>query len=94
MKAAYRCGIMLSMASQPDEIRARLRRAAAARKRAEAALEAAREDLAAAIIAADDIGMRQVDIVGDSGYNREHIRRIVLAEHERRERAINEPPPI
>lgn len=85
---------MWYMATQLDDVRARLKRAAAARKRAEAALETAREELAAAIIAADDIGMRQVDIVSDSGYNREHIRRIVLAEHERRERAINEPPPI
>lgn len=79
VKAAYRCGIMLCMATQLDDLRARLKRAAAARKRAEAALESSRDELAALIVEASDAGMRQVEIVQISEYNREHIRRIVLA---------------
>jgi hypothetical protein len=70
---------MCYMATQLDEIRARLKRAAAARKRAEASLESAREELSEAIVEASLADMKQVEIVNISGYNREHIRRIVIA---------------
>jgi len=54
-----------------------LEEAARAYRRAEAALERRREELAAEIVAADQAGMRQVEIVKKTGYTRESVRRIV-----------------
>lgn len=54
-----------------------LTEATRAYRRAEAALEKRRAELAAAIAAAARAGTRQVDIVATTGYTREHIRRIV-----------------
>lgn len=54
----------------------RLRRLAERRLRALAELDAAREDLHAAILADLAAGVRQVDIVKVTGYTREQIRRI------------------
>ncbi|HEY1394969.1 hypothetical protein [Roseateles sp.] len=67
-----------------DEARANLRRAAAARRRAEAALERAREATLTALIAAHDEGVRPTDLVADSEYDREHVRRLIRAEEQRR----------
>lgn len=46
---------------------------------ARAKVDRAREDLAAAIVAAAQSGVRQVDIVRVTGYTRETVRRIVRA---------------
>jgi hypothetical protein len=75
------------MTAVPPDVAQRLRKAAAARKRAEVALEHARRELQAAIISADDAGMKQASIVEVTGYNREHIRRIVRDEEDRRRSA-------
>lgn len=59
-----------------------LERVAAATKvftKAEAALERARAELHAAILAATDAGEKQVDITDRSPYRREQVRRIVEA---------------
>lgn len=56
---------------------AELDRALRAYRRAEAVLEQRRQELADAIGAAiHERGMRQVDVVKQTGYTREHIRRI------------------
>lgn len=55
-----------------DTPEARLRLASARRKR----LEAARLQERAAIVAALEAGMRQVDVVAITGFTREHIRRL------------------
>lgn len=70
-----------------DEARANLRRAAAARRRAEAALERAREVTLVALIAAWDADVRPTDLVADSEYDREHVRRLIRAEEQRRSQA-------
>jgi ribonuclease HI len=67
-----------------DEARANLRRAAAARRRAEAALERAREATQTALIAAWELDVRPTDLVTDSEYDREHVRRLIRAEEKRR----------
>lgn len=59
-----------------------LHRATAAYRRAQAAVEARREELAEAIRDADRNGVKQVEIVKVTGYTREHIRRIVAAGQE------------
>ena len=53
-----------------------LRTASARRKRLDAQLVAARTDERAAILAALDSGMRQVQVVSITGFTREYIRRI------------------
>lgn len=56
---------------------AKLDRALRAYRRAEAALERSRQELADAIgSAVYERGLRQVDVVRQTGYTREHIRRI------------------
>lgn len=72
-----------------DEARANLRRAAAARRRAEAALERAREETLTALIAAWDEDVRPTDLVADSGYDREHVRRLIRAEEKRRAEPVD-----
>lgn len=58
----------------------RLDEATRAYRKAKEALDAAREELAQAIVeAARDGGMRQADIVKTTGYTREQIRRICRA---------------
>lgn len=54
-----------------------LERAAKAFRRAEAALEQRRAELAEAIRAAAEGGTKQVDIVRITGYTRETVRRLV-----------------
>ena len=56
-----------------------LERAAAAYREAVKALDEARPRLAAAIVAAAQAGMRQVDIVQVTGYTREQVRRAGLS---------------
>jgi hypothetical protein len=80
-RAAY-SGVMTK-----DEARAALRRAAAARRRAEAALDRAREETLSALIAAHDAEVRPTDLVADSGYDREHVRRLIRAEEKARAEA-------
>lgn len=60
-----------------------LRAATARRKRAEDRWRDARAAEARAILAALDAGLRQVDVVGITGYTREHVRR--LAESARKQ---------
>lgn len=74
-----------------DDARATLRRATASRRRAEAALEKARADTLTALIAAWDAEVRPTDLVADSEYDREHVRRLVRAEEERRAKAAADP---
>lgn len=53
-----------------------LRRLGAKRQKLETELEAVRAELPAAVRAATQEGMRQIDIVKATGYTREMIRRI------------------
>lgn len=69
------------------DLRERLRRATAVRLRAEAALARAREESAALIIEANDAGLRQSEVVEITRYNREHLRRLVRDEEERRRKS-------
>jgi DNA invertase Pin-like site-specific DNA recombinase len=48
-------------------------------RRAKEALDKARPELAAAIVEAARSGMRQADIVRETGYTREQVRRICRA---------------
>lgn len=59
-----------------DETVARLRAAVRTKNRAEEAAEKARKALAAVIAEAMREGMRPVDVVKETSYTREHIRRI------------------
>lgn len=59
-----------------EETVSRLRAAVRAKKRAEVAAETARAELADAIADALRDGMRPVDVVKETEYTREHIRRI------------------
>lgn len=59
-----------------EETVSRLRAAVRAKNRAEAAAEKARAELATAIADALRDSMRPVDLVKETGYTREHIRRI------------------
>ena len=61
-----------------------LQAAARAYRRAERAYESRRAELAAAIVEANDAGVRQHEIVSITGYTRERIRQILKAEDERR----------
>jgi hypothetical protein len=61
-----------------------LRAATARRKLALKKAEDARLAERAAIYAALEDGMRQVDVVAITGYTREHVRRLDAAERERR----------
>ncbi|MBW0088265.1 hypothetical protein I4I73_03420 [Pseudonocardia sp. KRD-184] len=69
------------MESTPE---AQLRAATGRRKRLVKQAEAARLAERAAILAALEDGMRQVDVVGITGYTREHVRRLADAEREER----------
>lgn len=60
-----------------DTIERRLAAAAKAHQKAQARADDTREQLHAAILAAVDAGMRQVDIVRITGYTRERIRLLV-----------------
>ncbi len=62
---------------------AALRAATARRKQALKKAEDARLAERAAIYAALESGMRQVDVVAITGYTREHVRRLDAAEKER-----------
>lgn len=53
-----------------------LRSAAAKRKRLDAQLRAARVEERAAIIAALDSGTKQVEVCAETGFTREHVRRL------------------
>lgn len=56
------------------EVRAAVRRHRAAQKRLEDAQKSLRETLRNA----RDAGVKQVDLVGMTGYTREHVRRLLL----------------
>lgn len=77
---------MGGMSTPEDEVIERLKRASAARNRAHAALTRAREELQAVIFEAHDLGIKQSEVVRVTGYNREHIRRLVRDEAEIRRR--------
>ncbi len=76
---AYLLGGVRGLASLPHNVAMStdLERAAKAFRRAEAALEARRAELAAAVVAADEAGTRQSEIVRVTGYTRETVRRLV-----------------
>lgn len=59
-----------------EETVSRLRAAVRAKSRAEAAAEKARAELAVAIADALRDGMRPVEVIKETDYTREHIRRI------------------
>lgn len=61
---------------------AQLRSATSRRKRAERAVKEARLAERAAILAALEAGLRQVDVVSITGYTREHVRRLAEAERQ------------
>lgn len=54
-----------------------LRAAAAAWRRINTRRDAAHDRLVAAMRAARDAGIRQVEIVEETGYTREHVRRLL-----------------
>lgn len=56
-----------------------LRAATARRKRLDAQLKAARMEERAAMLAAMDAGLKQVQVVAITGFTREHIRRLAEA---------------
>ncbi len=60
-----------------DGVTTPLHKATAAYRRAQAAVEQRRNELAEQIVRAAAEGVRQVDIVEITGYTREHVRRIV-----------------
>ena len=64
-----------------EETVSRLRGAVRAKNRAETAADKARAELAAAIADALRDGMRPVDLVKETEYTREHIRRIARDHH-------------
>lgn len=66
---------------------AQLRAAVARLKRITKQEETARLAVRAAIVAALDDGMRQVDVAAITGYTREHVRRLADAEREARAEA-------
>lgn len=72
------------MAAGGNDTEAALRAATSRRKRAERTVDDARAGERAAIVAALDAGLRQVDIVNITGWTRETVRR--LAEKARAER--------
>lgn len=61
---------------QQERTRAMVRATTAAYHKAQAAVEDRRTDQRQAIVAALDAGIRQVELVGLTGFTREHIRRI------------------
>lgn len=74
-----------------EETAAALRKAARAKKTAEDRAEAARAALAVAMADAMRDGMKQSEVVAITGYNREHVRRLVSkVEDERAARNIAE----
>lgn len=74
-----------------EETGAALRKAVRAKKSAEDRVEAARAALAVAMADAMRDGMKQSEVVEITGYNREHVRRLVgKVEDERAARSIAE----
>lgn len=71
---------MGGMNAPEDEVIERLKKASTSRNRAAAALNRAREELQAVIFEAHTAGVKQAEIVRVTGYNREHIRRLVRDE--------------
>lgn len=67
-----------------------LRKAVRAKKTAEDRAEAARAALAVAIADAIGEGMKQSEVVALTGYNREHVRRLVRKVEEDRAKAATE----
>ncbi len=70
------------MESTPE---AQLRTATSRRKRLVKQAEVARLAERAAILAALEDGLRQVEVVAITGYTREHVRRLADAEREARD---------
>lgn len=64
-----------------EETVSRLRAAVRAKSRAETAAEKARAELAVAIADALRDGMRPVEVIKETDYTREHIRRIARDHH-------------
>jgi len=75
LSRAKRCGILCGMTAPSPALRAAARR----RLKALADLDAAQTALVEAIRADTAAGVRQVDIVRETLYTREQIRRIVRA---------------
>jgi ABC-type branched-subunit amino acid transport system substrate-binding protein len=67
-----------------EETVARLRKAVRAKKTAEKRADDARAALAIAMADAMSEGMRQSDVVAETGYTREHVRRLVGEVEEQR----------
>jgi hypothetical protein len=74
-----------------EETATALRKAVRAKKAAEDRVEATRAALAVAMADAMQGGMKQSEVVAITGYNREHVRRLVgKVEEERAARTIAE----
>lgn len=73
------------MATMDKEPSPRLRQAITKYRRAEATVNAARDEAYAAILADLADGVRQTDIVRATGLTRERIRQIVVADKKKRE---------
>lgn len=82
---AYRVCVILTGMSD------RFFAAARAYRRAKAAYERSQEDLVPAMFEAAEGGLPQVEIVKATGLTREHVRRLVKAERERRAGGSTEP---
>lgn len=70
------------MTREPSD---RLKRAVTKHQKTKTAEEQARQEVYAAILEDLANGTRQVDIVRETGYTREHIRQIVLADRKKDE---------
>ncbi len=88
--SAYSGGMTTTKDEAREAARAQLRRAAANRRRLEAALEKARAETLEKLIAAWDADVRPTDLVADSQYDREHVRRLIRAEEDRRAKAAED----
>lgn len=73
-----------------EETVAALRKAVRAKKAAEDRAEAARAALAVAMADAMRDGMKQGEVVAITGYNREHVRRLVRDVEEQRAKVAGE----
>ncbi|MFH8792246.1 hypothetical protein [Streptomyces sp. NPDC017941] len=67
-----------------DEAVAALRKAVRAKNAAEKRADDARAALAIAMAEAMQMGMRQSEVVAETGYTREHVRRLVREVEEQR----------
>lgn len=73
---------MGAVSKEPSD---RLKKAVTAHQKAKGAEDKARQQVYAAILEDIADGVRQVDITRATGYTREHIRQLVLADKKKRE---------